>query len=555
VSLFEKAALQQRMDSLLRVSNLNVTYVTGRGESVPALRNFSFTLKSGETVGVTGRSGSGKTSLGLTLLGLLPPRTHVSGEIHFCDKELISGAREIRRLRGSGISMIFQEPALALNPVLPVGKQILHVLRSHRRIKNADLRNEVHQALRRVAFSDPERIARAYPHQLSGGECQRIAIAQAIVCRPQLLIADEPLSSLDPVTQEEILDLLQRLTKELQISLLLITHNSAILSAIAERVLVMRGGEMIAEGSPAKLHGNTSDKYVRELLFPASQIARASMNQSEEVQTTEDRPLLAVSHVSKRFVQRHIFSREKFTIFALRNVNLTIGAGTTVALVGGSGSGKSTLARCIAGFENIDAGEILFEDGAMPRKGTSGEIQLIFQDAATALNPRLNAAELIAEPMKLAKSGGEKERQERVLELIEEVGLDPDSRFRLPHQFSGGQKQRIAIARALSLNPKLLILDEALSGLDLPLQAQIVQLLLRLQQKYQLSYLYISHDLNFLSHFAQEIAVMCEGTIVERLAPKDLPHAVDPHTQALYASSRKLHAPGLVETSLPDASS
>ena len=259
---------------------------------------------------------------------------------------------------------------------------------------------------------------------------------------------------------------------------------------------------------------------------------------------------MAISHVSKLFVQRHFFSLEKFTIFALRNVNLTIATGTTVALVGESGSGKSTLARCIAGFEAIDAGEILFNGTPVQADQMHNQIQLIFQDVATALNPRLSAAELIAEPLKLAKWGDEKMRIERVLELIQEVGLDPGSQFRLPHQFSGGQKQRIAIARALAVQPKLLILDEAFSGLDLPLQAQIVQLLLTLQQKYQLSYLYISHDLNFLSQFAQAIAVMCDGTIVEHLAPKDLPHAVHPHTQTLFASSRKLHTPGLLEASL-----
>jgi ABC-type glutathione transport system ATPase component len=538
------------MDSLLRVSNLNVTYVTGRRDEITALRNFNLNVRPGETVGITGRSGSGKTSLGLVLLGLLPKETKVSGNIAFREQELSPDSRKFRELRGSAISMIFQEPALALNPVLPVGKQIAHVVSSHRKLKNADLKSEIHQALKRVAFSDPDRIARAYPHQLSGGERQRVAIAQAVTCRPQMLIADEPLSSLDPITQEEILDLLQRLKGELDISLLFITHNSAVLSAIAERVIVMRDGEIVAEGSPAKLAASTSDNYVRELLFPERQIARAERVQSHEPESNERPPLLTISHVSKRFIQKRIFSREKFTIFALRNVNLKILAGTTVALVGGSGSGKSTLARCIAGFENIDAGEMSF-NGTPVRVGqTHNEIQLVFQDVATALNPRLAAADLIAEPLNLAKWRNDKERTERVLELMEEVGLDTDSRFRLPHQFSGGQKQRIAIARALAVRPKLLVLDEALSGLDLQLQAQIVRLLIKLQHKYQLSYLYISHDLNFVSQFAQVIAVMCEGTIVEHLAPGDLPHAVHPHTQALFASSRKLHTPGLVEASL-----
>ena len=543
------------MEPLLRVSNLNVAYVTGAGEEVPALHNIGFTLEPGETLGITGSSGSGKTTLALTLLGLLPARTQLSGEIDFQDRKLAAGSKEIASLRGSGISMIFQEPALALNPVLRVGKQMIHVLRSHGRKKTAELRRDIDQAFREAGLSNPDRIAHAYPHQLSGGERQRVAIAQALVCGPRLLIADEPLSSLDPVTQEEILELLKRLKRELQLSLLFITHSSAILSVIADRVLIMRAGEIIASGPLSELREKASDRYVNALLSPAHEISKPRAARSDDRELAEGTPLLQVSHVSKRLVQSHFLFREKFAVFALRNVNLEIPTATTTALIGESGSGKSTLARCIAGFESINTGQILFNGSATKSHNAPKQVQLIFQDAATALNPRLTAARLIAEPLELARWGDGKEREQRVLELMEEVNLDPDWRFRLPHQFSGGQKQRIVIARALSLNPQLLILDEALSGLDLPLQARMVQLLLKLQSKYRLSYLYISHDLNFLSLFAEEIAVMHEGTIVERLAAKDLSRATHPHTQALFASSRKLHAPGLVEASVLDSSS
>ena len=541
------------MDSLLRVSNLNVAYRTD-GDAVTALRNVSFTLEEGETLGITGASGSGKTSLGLALLGLLPVATKISGEIRFAGKDLKAGSKEIAKLRGSGISMIFQEPALALNPVLRVGKQMVHVLRSHGK-KTSELRREIDHAFHGTGLTNPERIAHAYPHQLSGGERQRVAIAQALVCRPQLLIADEPLSSLDPITQGEILELLQRLKKDLNLSLLFITHSAAILSTVADRVLIMRDGEFIASGALSELRDNASDRYVRAVLSPAQEIASSRTVHSDRLEPPEQPSLIQVAHVSKRLVQNHFLFREKFAIFALRNVNLEMWAGTTTALIGESGSGKSTLARCIAGFETIDTGQILLNGSAIKTNSPPKQVQLIFQDAATALNPRLTAAQLVAEPMELAKVGNPTEREQRVLELLEEVGLDTDSRFRLPHQFSGGQKQRIAIARALSLNPQLLILDEALSGLDVPLQARMVQLLLKLQSKYRLSYLYISHDLNFLSLFAEEIAVMHEGTIVECLAPKALPHASHPHTQALFASSRKLHAPGLVEASVLDSSS
>lgn len=541
------------MQALLRVSGLNVAYRTG-DQTVPALRNISFTLEEGETLGITGASGSGKTSLGLALLGLFPLATKVSGEIRFDDKDLNAGSKEIAKLRGSGISMIFQEPALALNPVLRVGKQMVHVLRSHGK-KTSELKREIDHAFREAGLTNPQRIAHAYPHQLSGGERQRVAIAQALVSRPRLLIADEPLSALDPITQEEILELLQRLKKDRYLSVLFITHGSAILSAIANRVLVMRDGEIIASGALSELREKDSDRYVRALLSPAQEIPSSRTVHSDGLESAEHPSLLQVSHVSKRLVQSHFLFREKFAVFALRNVNLEMRAGTTTALIGESGSGKSTLARCIAGFETIDTGQILFNGSAIKTNSAPKQVQLIFQDAATALNPRLAAAQLIAEPLELAKWSDQKERDRRVLELLEDVGLDPDSRYRLPHQFSGGQKQRIAIARALSLNPQLLILDEALSGLDLPLQARMVQLLLKLQSKYRLSYLYISHDLNFLSLFAEEIAVMHEGTIVERLSPKDLSHASHPHTQALFASSRKLHAPGLVEASVLDSSS
>ncbi|HEX7958858.1 MAG TPA: ABC transporter ATP-binding protein [Terriglobales bacterium] len=542
------------MEPLLRVSNLNVKYVTGRHKDVPALRNINFSLEEGETLGITGASGSGKTTLALALLGLLPARTQLSGEIDFQGKTLNAGSKEIARLRGSHISMIFQEPALALNPVLRVGKQLLHVLRSHGRKKTDELRREIDQAFREAGLANPARIAHAYPHQLSGGERQRVAIAQALVCRPRLLLADEPLSSLDPITQEEVLELLQRLKRELHLSLLFITHSSAILSAVADRVLIIRAGEIVASGNLAKLREKASDAYVQELLSPAQQISNAKAAQYAPAQS-ESSPLLQVAHVSKRLVQSHFLFREKFAVYALRNVNLEIQAGTTTALIGESGSGKSTLARCIAGFESIDTGQILFNGSAVKPQVAPKQVQLIFQDAATALNPLLTVAQLIGEPLALAKWGDQKQRERRVIELMEEVELDPDWRFRLPHQFSGGQKQRIAIARALSLNPQLLIFDEALSGLELPLQARMVQLLLKLQSRYRLSYLYISHDLNFLSFFAGEIAVMHEGTIVERLAPKDLPRATHPHTQALFSSSRKVHAAGLVELSLLDSSS
>jgi len=346
------------------------------------------------------------------------------------------------------------------------------------------------------------------------------------------------LSSLDTVTQAEILELLQILKEELGLAMLFITHNARLLSSLAGRVAVLRHGQVVANGTPQELE-QMADLYVREITSPAEVLP---VTVSPE--TSDRKPLLQIHSLSKQFQQRRIFSRKKFKVSALAGIDLELFAGATVALVGRSGSGKSTLAKCIAGFETPDSGDILLEGISVHilTRQSRQQIQLLFQDTATSFNPRFTAEQLISEPLDIVGSGTRAERRKKVLAAMQEVGLYPDASHRLPAEFSGGQRQRLALARALVVRPKLLILDEALSGLDIPLQAEMVRLLLDVQRKHNLAHLYISHDINFVSQFAEQIVVMHQGRIVEQIAPGKIQERANPETLALLAASRKIHA-------------
>jgi peptide/nickel transport system ATP-binding protein len=448
----------------------------------------------------------------------------------------------LREMRGSEVSLISQEPALALNPVLPLGRQLADVLLAHSKLGSHEVSLRCNKMLAEVGFTNSERIMRAYPHELSGGQRQRVAIAQALICGPKLLIADEPLSALDLATQAEILDLLQRLKREMGLAMMFITHNAGVLSALADNILVMRNGEVAARGTMDKLR-NSADDYVQSVLFPEKNFVAAPYKASG--QTDGAQPLLEVRNLSKKFVQQRMWSRRKFAVQSLDGIDLELREGSTVAVLGRSGSGKSTLARCIAGFETPDSGEILLKG---KREFPRHQVQMIFQDAATSLNPRFSARQIVAEPMEIARWKTEAERTTRALALMEEVGIDPAWASRLAAEFSGGQRQRLTLARALAAGPKLLIMDEALSGLDLPLQAQMLRLLMDLQTRHGLTYLYISHDLNFISLFAQEVVVMAAGRIVDHTVPAKLGQSVQLATRELVEASERLHAPGVEVT-------
>ena len=536
-----------KTEPLLRASALSVDYDASGGDVVRALRNLDLEIADGESVGVLGESGSGKSSLALALLCLLPRNARVvSGKVEYRGRSLVKfSAEELRQMRGGEVALISQEPALALNPVLPLRRQLADVLLAHHRLDQDAVSSRCNEMLREVGFPDPERILRAYPHELSGGQRQRVAIAQALICRPRLLIGDEPLSALDAATQSEILELLQRLKRDLRLAMLFITHNAGTLAALADNIIVMREGEVAARGSIAKLQ-SSQDEYVQGILFPEKNLAgepRASGPAADE------KPLLEVRGLSKKFVQQRMLSRKKFVVQSLSAIDLSLRRGSTVAMLGRSGSGKSTLARCLAGFETADSGEVLLQGKPEEAKkaGVRRPVQMIFQDAATSINPRFTARQVIAEPLEIAgcRSKTDAERTVRALALMEEVGLNPEWALRLAGEFSGGQRQRLALARALAAEPELLIMDEALSGLDMPLQAQMVRLLIHLQSRHGLTYLYISHDLNFISLFAQEVIVMEAGRIVERTTPARLAGSTNPATRELVEASERLHAPGV----------
>jgi ABC-type glutathione transport system ATPase component len=531
-------------EPLLRASALSVDYDAAGGDVVRALRNVDLEVADGESVGVLGQSGSGKSSLALALLHLLPPNARVvSGRVEYRGRSLAEfSSAQLREMRGGQVALISQEPALALNPVLPLRRQLADVLLAHHKLDREAVSSRCNEMLHEVGFPDPERILRAYPHELSGGQRQRVAIAQALICRPKLLIADEPLSALDAATQAEILELLQRLKRDLRLAMLFITHNAGTLATLADNIIVMREGEVVARGSIGKLQ-STPDEYIQGTLFPEKSLVgepRAS------VAAPEEGSLLEVHGLSKKFLQQRMLSRKKFVVQSLIGIDLTLRRGSTVAVLGRSGSGKSTLARCLAGFESPDSGDILFRGKPEAKKeGIRRRVQMIFQDAATSINPRFTARQVIAEPLEIARWKTEAERTVRALALMEEVGLDPEWALRLGGEFSGGQRQRLALARVLAAEPELLIMDETLSGLDMPLQAQIVRLLIDLQSRHGLTYLYISHDLNFVSLFAQEVIVMDAGQIVERTTPARLAESANPATRELVEASERLHAPGV----------
>jgi peptide/nickel transport system ATP-binding protein len=529
---------------LLRVAGLCVAYRAAGGAHVRALRSLDLEVAEREVVGVLGASGSGKSSLTQAVLRMLPRNAEIAeGQINFRHQDILNASRrELRAIRGGEIALISQEPALALNPVLSIGRQIDDVLKAHRPLSSAERQEKIQSMLRDVGFPDPDRIMRAYPHQLSGGQRQRAAIAQALICGPSLLMADEPLSALDTITQAEILDLLARLKLEKNLAMIFITHNAGVLSALADRMVVLRDGAPVASGTLDQLH-LSSDPYVRGLLFPEENLFSGSQPQHSPVDREASvTPLLRVRGLSKTFTQKRLFGRRKFSVRALDEIQFDLEAGATTAIIGRSGTGKSTLARCIAGFEKPDSGSIqLHTDGD---SSAMRPVQLIFQDAGSALNPRFTAADIVAEPMLIAGLNAA-ERKQRALQLMEEVGLDPDWHRRTAHEFSVGQRQRLALARALAAGPQLLIMDESLAGLDLPLQAQMMRLLLDLQARRGLSYLYISHDLNFISLFAHDVMVMEQGRIVEKLPVWRLSQSSHPATQALVTAGERVHAPGI----------
>lgn len=490
-------------ESLLDVRNLRVTYRSGHGQGCVAISGANLNIAAGEIVGVYGPSGSGKSSLGLALLDLLPRNAIRSAEaIYFHGRDLQKfSARAMRRIRGREIAIMYQEPALALNPVMHVGDQIAEVIRAHQRIGRKEIREKVSDLLRSVCLDQRPGIYHAYPHELSGGECHRIVIAQAIACRPSLVIADEPTAGLDAELKPEIVDLLARLRTEFNISFLLISHDRKMLARVADRMLEMSAGHLEQPQSESL-----------DIVCTSGSARTAERRETE--------PLVLVRGLSKTYKKRGLTLSAPSKSPALQNVNLDIPRGSIMGLVGPSGCGKSTLARCLALWEVPDTGQVLFHGRDISRlsaresRKMRPRIQLVVQDSAAAFNPNLTAKDVVEEPLLIQGKSTKEQREIQVEQLFRETGLQQQMLARKVLEFSGGERQRLAIARALTLKPELIIFDEATTGLDRETQQQIITLLRELKRLHDLTYLVISHDLEFIEQIADSVACMRDGAVV-----------------------------------------
>lgn len=502
---------------LLSVRDLSVAFSQG-GKETLAVDRISFDIGERETVALVGESGSGKSVTALSVLKLLPypPASHPSGQILFGGKDLLaSSENELRRVRGNDITMIFQEPMTSLNPLHTIEDQISEILKLHQGMADKAARQRTLALLEEVGIRDPEKRMNAYPHQLSGGQRQRVMIAMALANKPKLLIADEPTTALDVTVQAQILKLLADLKSAQGMSMLFITHDLGIVRKIADRVCVMTGGKIVETGPTREIFENPQHPYTRHLLAaepkgnpPAANAAAAPVMRGENIKVWFP--------IKQGFLRKTVDH-----VKAVDGIDVTIRAGQTLGVVGESGSGKTTLglalSRMISSegvirFGETDINKFSFREMRPLRR----ELQIVFQDPYGSLSPRMSVADIIAEGLEVHEPKlSADERDARVVAALKEVNLDPENRFRYPHEFSGGQRQRIALARAMVLNPRFVMLDEPTSALDMSVQEQVVDLLRTLQQKHNLAYLFISHDLKVVKALANEVLVMRNGKAVE----------------------------------------
>ncbi|MCP4008925.1 MAG: ABC transporter ATP-binding protein [Proteobacteria bacterium] len=503
-------------EKLLRVHDLSVSFKTGDRE-VEAVRHISFELNAGETLALVGESGSGKSVTALSIMQLLPypMASHPSGSIEYRGRELIGAdAATLKVVRGDQIGMTFQEPMTALNPLHTIEKQISEVLILHQNMSAAEARIEVISLLEKVKIRDPEHRLSSYPHQLSGGQRQRVMIAMALANKPEILIADEPTTALDVTVQAEILELLNELQASMGMAILLITHDLAMVEKFADKVAVMRAGELMEQGATGDLFSAPAHPYTKMLLDAEPGV--------REVKSMQDlSPVISCDDLKVWFpVKKGVLRRTVDYIKAVDGVSLRILEGRTLGVVGESGSGKTTLALALLRLIHSE-GQIKFDGGSIDGlnskqlKEIRPRMQMVFQDPYGSLSPRLTITEIVEEGLQAHDIGNERSRQQDVISMLEEVGVDPASRNRYPHEFSGGQRQRIAIARAMIMRPKLVVLDEPTSALDRTVQGQIVDLLERLQSDHDLAYLFISHDLSVVRALSDEILVLQQGKLVE----------------------------------------
>ena len=516
---------------LLRVENLTTVFETGK-RKVTAVDGIGFEVNEGETFALVGESGSGKSVTALSVIRLLPEAAQItSGAIHFDQQDLLAlPEREMRDIRGSGISMIFQEPMTSLNPVVKVGKQIAEVLIRHQSMSKAQARQRALDLLDAVNIKNPAHTIDTFAHELSGGMKQRVMIAIALACEPKLLIADEPTTALDVTIQARVLDLINELQQKFKMAILFITHDLAVVKQVADHVAVMKQGKIVEQSSNEIFFSNPQHEYSWDLFaaLPAMEKRGKPLLAENEIEKIVDQNItekdtLRVTDLKVHFpIKKGIFKRTVGHVKAVDGVSLEISPGKTVALVGESGSGKTTVGKGILRLVQPTSGEVTYLDLPIHQIDKHqmleqrSNLQIVFQDPYSSMNPRMLVGDIIEEGMKaLNILADSKARKQRVLELLEQVGLSKDSHLRYPHEFSGGQRQRICIARALAVNPKIIICDEPTSALDVSVQAQILDLLNELQVRLGISYLFITHNMSVVAYFADRVAVMYQGKIVE----------------------------------------
>lgn len=504
---------------LLEVKNLDV-YLKTDEELVHAVRNVSFSIEKGQTLAIVGESGSGKSVTSMAIMQLLPKNIVKFGEnssIIFEEQELLSlSEKSMQAIRGDRIGMIFQEPMTSLNPYLPIGKQVAEAIQTHNpQITNAQAEKLVLETLQKVKIPDAEKKMVCYPHEFSGGQLQRIMIAMAIINKPDLLIADEPTTALDVTTQAEILDLMHDLQRDMGMAIILISHDLRLVHKYSDFVCVMQNGEIIERGETEQVFTNPQHPYTQELLTPIPDNLKGELPANAPT-------LIRAENIEVDYIlKRSLFGKPKKVFNALKSISLELKTGETLGIVGESGSGKSTLGRAI--MQILDyRGNLTFADKTLAKlskaehQALKKDMQMVFQDPFNSLSPRLTVGEIIAEGLTVHYPQMSKaERREKVMKILEEVNLNPAMINRYPHEFSGGQRQRIAIARAIILEPKFVLLDEPTSALDRSTQITVIELLNRLQKKYGLSYIFISHDLAVIRALSDRVIVMSQGDIVE----------------------------------------
>jgi peptide/nickel transport system ATP-binding protein len=545
---------------LLRLHDVAVSF-----GDVEAVRGVGYEVHAGEVVAVVGESGSGKTVTAMSLLGLLPPTAKVSGRAELAGRDLYAMTpAELRAVRGGEVGMVFQEPMSALNPVFTVGDQLVEAIRTHRKLTAAVARDRAIELLGLVGLPSPRERFRSYPHELSGGQLQRVVIAMAVANEPKLLIADEPTTALDVTVQAEILELLRDLRSRLGTAILLITHDMGVVADLADRVVVMHDGRVVEQGTASAIFSAPAEEYTRQLLGSVVSLSGTATTGLERALSADievgpnhvaaaehpatasvpdvpaDAPLLRVTDLSVTY-------RGRFRAIAVRaaeGVNLHVGAGEVLGLVGESGSGKSTVARAVTGLLAPTAGSVHIGDADITRvrgraaKALRRRIGVVFQDPLSSLNPRTTVGESVATPLRLHKAVRSSEVDGRVAELLSAVQLSPSLANRYPHELSGGQRQRACIARALSLRPDLLVADEPTSALDVTIQARVLDLLRDLRREFGFACLFISHDLAVIEQLADRVAVMHRGHVVEQGPTKEVLTApAHPYTQRLLSAA------------------